>query len=276
MTDRSEWTGRVGESWAREWQRTDRSFGPVTDVLLAQAEARDFASAVDIGCGAGEMTLRLGEKHPYARVLGLDVSEDLVEQARGRTAGLPNVRIELGDAAGWQAREGERPDLLVSRHGVMFFDDPVGAFASLARTAQTDARLVFSCFREPRENGWVRALRSALPRQDGPPADPDAPGPFAFGRSERIRQILSDAGWRDIAIEPLDYPMLVGEGGDAIEDALSYFLRIGPAARTVAMLEGPEREVTLARLRGVVEDHDEAGRVALPAAAWIVTARAPA
>ena len=57
----SEWTGRTGKSWAHEWQRTDRSFGPLTERLLAEATKVSFEHALDIGCGAGEVSLRLAQ-----------------------------------------------------------------------------------------------------------------------------------------------------------------------------------------------------------------------
>lgn len=274
MTDQSEWVGRVGHVWAAEWQRTDRSFGPLTDRLIEVATASEFSQALDVGCGAGELSLRLAEGHPSSRIIGVDVSEELLDAARFRASELANLRFEHGDAAEWAAGKGERADLVVSRHGVMFFGDPVAAFLHIAGQAAPSARLVFSCFREPSENAWVRELVSALPKNDGLPPDPDAPGPFAFGRREKVERILSDAGWQDTAFEAIDYGMVAGEGTEAVEDALSYFLRIGPAARAVAALEGAERETALDRLRGVIQRHLERGQVSLPAACWIVTARA--
>lgn len=275
MTNQSEWTGRVGNVWAAEWQRTDRSFTPVTKRLLDVARSQGFAQALDIGCGAGELAVSLAAEAPSARVIGVDVSDELLGIARGRGDSLANLRFELGDAAAWTPGKGERADLLVSRHGVMFFDRPVAAFAHIAGEAAPGANLVFSCFRERGENHWVRELASALPPGEGPVPDPNAPGPFAFGNRDRVAGILANAGWRDIDFEPIDYPMLAGEGPDAVDEALSYFLRIGPAARAVASLAGEQREQALAGLRGVMKRNMRDGRVTLPAACWIVTARAP-
>lgn len=275
MTDKLEWTGKVGNSWAEEWQRTDRSFGRLTRRLLEVARDGGFAQVLDIGCGAGEISVELAREAPSARVIGVDVSADLLEAARSRGASLPNLRFEIGDAAAWEAGEGERPDLVISRHGVMFFDCPTAAFGHIARQAAPGARLAFSCFRERGENGWVRALASALPAGSTPAPDPDAPGPFAFGKRERVESILSETGWREISFEPIDYSMIAGEGDDAVEDALSYFQRIGPMARAAAALDQDDRTELLARLRSVLGQHLENGRVALPSACWIVTARAP-
>ena len=129
MTDQSEWTGKVGNVWADEWRRTDRSFGPVTERLLQVARAAPFAQALDIGCGAGEISVDLAKGAPSSRVLGVDISDDLLDVARARSGDLPNLRFELADAASWMAGEAEKPDLLVSRHGVMFFADPAAAFS---------------------------------------------------------------------------------------------------------------------------------------------------
>ena len=275
MTGGAEWTGRVGASWAQEWQRTDRSFGELTDRLVDVASARGFVRALDIGCGAGELVVRLAERHPAARVLGIDISPDLLAAARGRCQDLPNARIEESDASIWCAPSGEAPDLLVSRHGVMFFDEPVAAFAHLRRQARPGVRLVFSCFRERDENIWVEKLASVLPPADGPPPAPDAPGPFAFGRREKTTRILSEAGWCDIAFEAVDYSMIAGAGEDPVDDALSYFLRIGPAARSIAALPDTERYAAIGRLREMLSRHLGDGCVSLPAAGWLVTANAP-
>lgn len=272
MTDRSEWEGRVGRKWADEWRRTDRSFAGLTERLLAAAGAHPFKRALDVGCGAGELSLALARGHPGAEVVGLDVSEELVAAARGRAANLANVSFELADAAQWR-RDGFAPDLLVSRHGVMFFPDPVAAFAHLNAHAAPDAWLVFSCFRAMAENPWAGDLAALVPGDATPPADPHAPGPFAFADRDRVHGILASAGWRDIAFEAVDFAYVAGTGEDPIGDAVSYFLAIGPAARAAADLPESERAAFVDRLRGYLEAKREGSLIALRGAAWVVTAR---
>lgn len=269
MTGATEWTGRVGITWAEEWRRTDRSFGVLTDRLL---DVEDFTVAIDIGCGAGELVERLAQDNPSASVLGIDISPELLAVARHRCAGLPNADFVLADAATWSVSGSPRPDLMVSRHGVMFFADPVAAFAHLANQAAAGARLRFSCFRAREENAWATALASVLPTPPEAP-DPSAPGPFAFGDPDRVRDILTAAGWSDIDFEAVDYEMIAGEGEDAVGDATAYFQRIGPAARAITDLPYSERPAVRTRLRALMEQHHSDDRVALPSAAWIVTAR---
>jgi SAM-dependent methyltransferase len=274
MTDASEWQGRVGASWAAEWRRTDRSFAPLTERLLQRSREFAFDSVLDVGCGAGELSLALARGRPRSRVVGVDISPQLVGTARERGAHLANASFEVGDAAVWRPGPGFAPDLLVSRHGVMFFDDPVGAFAHLAEIAAPGAGLMFSCFRAPAENPFFTEVGKLLP-DAGPPADPRAPGPFAFADPGYVEDLLARAGWGSLDFERFDLAMVAGAGADPVEDAVAYFSSIGPAARAAAEMAPDARERLIHGIRGVAARHLHDGLVALRAATWIVTARRP-
>lgn len=270
MTGKSEWQDRVGRAWAENWQLTDRSLAGLTEQLLQVISALPGKRIADIGCGAGELSLAIARQRPDAEVTGVDVSGDLVETARQR-AGTCGVRFILADAAEWQP-EGEGPDLLVSRHGVMFFDNPVAAFAHLRSVSAPDARLAFSCFRPREENPWMSGLASLLPGIPTP-TDPHAPGPFAFADPERISAILREAGWSGLRIEPHDFAYVAGAGDRAVDDAAEFFARIGPLAPVIREMGGEARDVLQARLLQWIGRYQQETLVAFPAAAWIVTAR---
>lgn len=272
MTDKAAWQGQVGNAWAAQWARTDRSFAGLTDRLLGRASEHRFERALDVGCGAGELAMALGRGHPHAQVVGVDVSEELVTVARQRGAQLANVTFECSDAAHWP-RTGYRPDLLVSRHGVMFFDDPIGAFTHLHELADHEARLVFSCFRSLADNPWAAETTALLPPGTNTPSSPDAPGPFAFADPSRVENILDRAGWCGIGFEAIEFAYVVGCGDDPVDDAMGYLAVIGPVARSAAALGGEDKAAFLARLRRYLERHASGSIVALKAAAWIVTAR---
>ena len=272
MTDASEWQGRTGRNWAAEWRRTDRSFAPLTERLLQRSRDFTFTSVLDVGCGAGELSLALARGRPRTRVVGVDLSPHLVGVARERGAHLGNVAFDVGDASAWWPDEGFVPEFLVSRHGVMFFDDPVAAFAHLAEYAAPDAGLMFSCFRAVAENPFFTEVARLLPERL-PPADPHAPGPFAFADPAHVEAILTAAGWHGVVFDPFDLAMVVGAGADPVEDAVSYFTTIGPAARAIADLSPYEAERLSDGVRNLARRHSLAGMVALRAATWIVTAR---
>lgn len=280
MTDHAaigadEWLGQTGRSWAEQWRRTDRSFGMLTERLLQRTREFDFASVLDIGCGAGELSLAIARGRHRCQVVGVDVSPALITAARERAANHPNVSFELADAATWRPAGTFAPDLLVSRHGVMFFDDPVAAFTNLRTAAAAGAGLLFSCFRRREENPFFTEVVRLLPDPLPPPADPHAPGPFAFADRERTEGILRDAGWANIAFESFDFAMIAGAGADPVEDTVAYFTGIGPAARAARELDDAAREAFLDRVRELARRHLREGIVSLRASAWLITARKP-
>jgi len=279
MTEASEWRGRVGDIWAKEWQRTDRSLAPVNDALVAAAAAEaasfDRPRILDLGCGAGATSFALADALPNCEIVGIDLSEALIAAARERATGRPNLRFEVADAAGW-APASAGFDLIVSRHGVMFFDDPVAAFAHLRALAAADSRLIFSCFRERADNQWAAALLPIFARfaPDALAAPEPPTGPFAFGDRARIEAILAKAGFAAPDICAFDFDFVAGAGDDPVADAIAYFRRIGPFARLLRSLdEGAAREAT-AHLAEIVVAHRANGRIVFRAAAWIVTAKA--
>lgn len=277
MTSGSDWQGRVGQAWAEEWRRTDRSFAELTPQLLAAIGAQRGTQILDIGCGAGELSLALAVARHDAQVTGLDISADLVATASERAAamGTPRVRFRHGDA-GEYADPAAAPDLLVSRHGVMFFADPPATFAHLARISAPDAVLVFSCFRDRAANTWADLFDAVLPPLPSAPEPAFAPGPFAFADPEHARQCLAgtaEAGWDMIACTPVDFGYVAGAGDDPVAEAIAFFQRIGPAAARLALVPREDRPAALSAMAGVLQHQCHNGRVTVPAAAWIMTAR---
>lgn len=272
-----DWSGRVGRNWAAQWERTDRTFAPLTERLVATAVAQFPLGSqrqmrvLDVGCGAGETAIALADARPDIDVTGLDLSADLVAVAETRREGRVNCRFVAGDASSWQGDMAF--DAALSRHGVMFFADPVAAFTHLRGLMMPGAPLVFSCFRDRSLNPWAGIALGLLPAPP-PPSDPHAPGPFAFADPARVAAILEGAGWRDVEPVEVDYRYVAGAGDDPVREAMALFARIGPAAPLIAALGGDDRAAFDARFAEVLFDHVDGGEVSLPAAAWLWHARA--
>jgi SAM-dependent methyltransferase len=266
MTGVTDWQTGVGDVWAEEWRRTDRSLADLSRHLAAaiRAAAPHPSRVLDIGCGAGGTTLALARAHPAAQVVGVDLSPSLIAVADTRRVAerAANATFLVGDAT----TAGHGPfDLLVSRHGVMFFADPTAAFAHLHDRAAPGAALVFSCFRERARTAFASNLVTAL--TGTAPVDPAGhePGPFAFADERRVAAILAAAGWRDATATAVDFAYVAGEGEDPVADAVSFLSRIGPLARIVATDPVTMRPRLAAALARYVTET----RVILPAAAWI-------
>jgi SAM-dependent methyltransferase len=271
MTGAQEWQGRVGQNWAAEWERTDRSFAALTPHLLTAIAAEPGGRLIDIGCGAGELSIALATARPDALVTGVDISGELIAAASTRAGELANLSFGVADASSWQA-DGVVPDLYVSRHGVMFFTDPPAAFAHMAALAAPRARMVFSCFRPAFENTWAAEIARLLPPGRPVPAADFQPGPFAFADPDHVRRCM--LGWREIAFQPLDFAYVAGSGTNPVADALSFFSRIGPAAAAIRTLPDQARAAFERGLLDLVQSRCVGGRVCFPAAAWLVTATA--
>lgn len=272
---RDYWNAEAGHSWAEMQTRMDLVLTPVTAALLDLARPAPGERVLDIGSGTGETSLILAEAVGEAGdVLGVDISRPMLRIAEQRAEALDSLAEFLEADAAALPGDADR-DLLISRFGVMFFEEPVAAFANLRRHTRPDGRLCFACWQAPGDNGWATLSMAAVAdlMPPGPPADPHAPGPFAFADAARVTGILEKAGWRDVQLVPFDFYMQIGRGDDPVADAVDFSLKIGPAAR--AAREGGPALATKAAdaLSNIYANHVIDGMVALPASIWLVTAR---
>ncbi|KTT76240.1 class I SAM-dependent methyltransferase [Sphingomonas endophytica] len=279
MTRAADWVARVGDVWADEWRRTERAFAGIAATLNAAIDraAPSHGYAADVGCGAGSTALSLSVVRPGLRITGLDLSSSLIDVAR-RRAVAGRCDFQIGDAVA--ALPLLAPlDLLVSRHGVMFFADPVAAFGAMRDAVRVDAPLIFSCFRARAENDWATTIDQAIDAQPSMPAPLPAlpayaPGPFALADPAFITALLDRAGWRDVTLAAHDVDYVIGAGDDPVGDALSFCRRIGPAAAPLAAADPAVRADLENRLAAMLAPRIRDGAVTFTAAIWIVSARA--
>jgi SAM-dependent methyltransferase len=273
MTRGHEWSNRVGTVWPEQWQRTDRTFAtlaPYLDAAIDRVAPPAGGRVADIGCGAGTTSLSLARRRPDLDILGIDIAPQLIAVAEARGADLPNLKFAVGDAA--KLSSNSTYDLLISRHGVMFFDDPLLAFTRLHALAKPGAPIVFSCVRAMIHNRWAYDLVEAVTGRPPEPPTHYVPGPFAFADQDFTAKLLAESGWTQAQARIVDYGYHAGDGEDPVEDALRTFTLIGPAASPLARATPEERPVLIERLRTVLERYRDGRKVVLPASAWIWTA----
>ena len=269
------WNGRSGEKWVQYQENQDRMLRPHGDRAIAAAGIAPGDGVLDIGCGCGDTTLQIARiTGEGGAATGLDVSGVMLAHARARATAEPGLHVEfdLADAEVYAFSPGGA-SVIYSRFGVMFFQDPVAAFANMRSALDPDGRLAFVCWQELPQNPWVNIPFTVAGRHiDMPaPAAPDASGPFAFADPGRVERILRDAGFDGIDIEPYSPDLTVGR---SLDEAVKYLMQMTPVAGAVAEA-GPE-------MRGRISD--DLGRALEPlagtdgvkagSASWVVTARA--
>ena len=266
-----EWATASGDAWAELWEHTDRGLEGLSSHLLSAMRAaspKNSFRAFDVGCGPGSTSIALAGARPEASIVACDISPSLVRVAGERTARMRNIEIVLGDAE-VVAKERGPFDLIFSRHGVMFFFDPVQAFRHLRDSAGPDASLVFSCFQEWRLNPWASELASAAAGQEVP-SPGRAPSGFAFADPNYVREILASAGWTGAEPRAVTFDYVAG----AVGSAMTFLSRIGPASAVLGSLPPKEQESARERMRRVLEARSDSTTVIFPAAAWIWSAKA--
>lgn len=268
------WNGPAGKNWVAAHDLLDQMFLPI-EQLLAERITTSTRSVLDIGCGAGGLTLAAARRiGSGGRVLGVDVATPMIEAAKARAE---HVRGEAAEVAFLEADAANYPfeaggfDAIVSRFGVMFFENPVAAFANLRRAAAPGAPIDFAAWRGPEHNAFMTtAERAAAPLlPELPPRVANAPGQFAFADEARVRAILADNGWSDIVVRPLD-----AECAFPATELTRFITRLGPVSRAVAELDETAREKVLGTVRAAFGPYVQGNEVRFTAACWAVSARA--
>jgi SAM-dependent methyltransferase len=263
------WNGGAADIWVAQQERLDRELDPLGRAALSALAPRAGEHLLDVGCGSGQTTLQLADAvRPGGQVVGVDISQPLLAAARRRNRD-ERVSFVRADA---QTHAFEEPfDAIYSRFGVMFFADPIAAFANLRRALKPGGRLAFVCWRAEAENPIMTvpmiAAAKHLPPLPSPPSDPGAPGPFAFADRARVARILGTAGFGTIDIQPHDEAI----GGNDRTATLELALKIGPLGRLLR--EHPEhREAVVDSVRDAIEPFFVEGLARMPSATWIVSA----
>ncbi len=265
------WNGLAGERWAKYQPQLERGMADITAALLPFAVAKSGERVLDIGCGSGGTSIAYAQAvGPTGAVTGVDVSKPMLEIARARPkpAGA-NVTFVEADAA--TTRFAPEHDLVASRFGVMFFADPISAFTNIRTALKPGGRLAFVCWRPLAENAWSRVPmeigKPLLPPQ--PPADPLAPGPFAFADAARTKSILENAGFKNIRIEKLETRMWLGADS---QEAVTQALSIGPLARALVEVDTALKDKIRALVKARLQEFAGPEGIAPPAACWLVGA----
>ena len=269
------WNEVSGPKWVRLDESISAMIRPFGLEAIKHARPQKGEHVLDVGCGCGETSLLLArEVGPEGSVLGVDISQPMLAQAevaRDR-AGIQNTRFLQADAQ-TQAFASDTHDLVFSRFGVMFFENPQAAFANLRSSLRPGGRLCFICWQSREMNPWL-ALPGAAAAQHfelPPPPPADAPGPFSMSRSEDTIAMLERAGFQNVLCTSIEGRIDVSNG-KSIEDTVSFLSEMGPTGSLFSAAPPEQQRAALASIREVLLPRQSETGIELAAAAWIVSA----
>ena len=267
-----DWNGASGQEFIEQRERHARMLGRLTARLLAGAQIQDGENVLDVGCGCGDATILAARATRSGHALGADFSRIQVAEARrlAAAAGVINARFEVADVQVHPFGAGIF-DLVLSKFGVMFFDDPAAAFANLRKALRRGGRLAFLCWRSRDENplftiGFAEATAAlGLRELTGSPAA------FSLADTGRLGALLGGAGFSGMEFAKADEPMLIGRD---VDDVLEYE-RASPTATEILAGLSPAQAAELTRqVRDRLVAYASPDGVVMPGAAWLVTAQA--
>ena len=269
---RALWNNLAGRAWVEAQGALDRLFKPFEDLLVESAGAKSRRQVLDVGCGTGSTTLAVARLlGANARCIGVDISQPMIAAAQARAErDRSPARFICADAQTYNF-EPASIDMIMSRFGVMFFAEPVVAFANLRQAARDNGELEVIAWRSAAENAFMttaeRAAAPLLPHL--PVRRADGPGQFAFADAPHVRDILEESGWTAIDVRPIDVACTFPE-----TELIPYFTLLGPVGRILHESDERTRAQVIETVRPAFDSYVHGSDVRFTAACWIVSARA--
>ena len=275
IKQRQFWSGAGGDVWVNKQREMDIMLNPLGDRVIERLDLKSDAKIIDIGCGCGATTLEIAKKITQGEILGVDISEPMLDKAAetAREMSLSNISFEVKDVQ-VDVMPQNYFDIAFSRFGVMFFEDSFEAFKNIHSSLKEDGLLSFVCWQNASLNPWqslsIQVIKEFL---DLPAPAPKSPGPFAFEDKTYLEEILRESGYKGLEI--LDNQEdIVMFSGKSIREACEDYLTINPVV--TEMLKNSKPQLTEEILEALVikfsNFHQNDGLL-FPSATWIVTAK---
>ena len=269
------WSGAGGDVWVNKQKEMDIMLNPLGQRAIDKLDLSNGKRILDIGCGCGATTLEIAKMIPEGKIIGVDISEPMLNQARkdALEMSLSNTEFVVQDV---QTEEISKDafDIAFSRFGVMFFEDSYEAFKNINIALKIGGQLSFVCWQEPLLNPW-QSLSIQVIKQfiDLPVPPPKSPGPFAFEDKSYIEDILDRSNFKEINIDD-NQEKIVMFSGKSLKEASEDYLTINPVV--TEMLKNSPKELKEEILEALIvkfsDFHEDHGLV-FPSATWIVTAK---
>ena len=273
-TEQREIWDREADLWVREAERFDAMDGAFGWAVLEAVQLHPGERVLDVGCGNGAMTLEGAQQvSPGGEAIGVDIAAPTLKLARSRAdaAGLSNVQFLEADAQTHAFEKGEF-DAVISRFGVLSFEDPVAAFTNLGHALGSGGRLSIVCWQDVLKSDWTAVIGGAAAAHLGFPdfGPPGAPGPYSLADRERLERTVRSAGFGDITIEAITKPMWMG---DDAEDVTTFFTSLEIVSEWFSGKPQEKVDAAIDAVREALAPYEGPQGVVMSGTAWLLTAR---
>ena len=275
IKQRQFWSGAGGDVWVNKQREMDIMLNPLGDRVIERLDLKSDAKIIDIGCGCGATTLEIAKKITQGEILGVDISEPMLDKATetAKEMSLSNISFEVKDVQ-VDVMPQNYFDIAFSRFGVMFFEDPFEAFKNIHSSLKEDGLLSFVCWQNASLNPWqslsIQVIKEFL---DLPAPAPKSPGPFAFEDKTYLEDILRESGFKGLEILDNQEDIIMFSG-KSIREACEDYLTINPVV--TEMLKNSKPELTEEILEALIikfSNFHQNNGLLFPSATWIVTAK---
>ena len=236
------WNKGIGQKWVKEDDSINERFTILTKEFFSRAKIKKNDRVLDIGYGGGITSFeasKLAGRDGY--VLGADISEILLNLAKKNFSNIKNLEFKYCDVQNYNF-EKNFFNTIISRFGVMFFENPIVAFKNIYNSIQDDGSLHFVCWANVLENEFFTAAANIIIKHLNRefPKVTRAPGPFAFSETKYVKQILNASGFKDIKVNKVYTSLSTND--DAEKDGELLF-NIGLAGKILSEENLSEQEL---------------------------------
>ena len=240
------WNESMGKKWAEEDDSMNERLSILTKELFLRLNISRGDKILDIGCGGGQTSFEASEivgENGY--VVGADISKILLDLARSKYPNTKNLEFRLCDVQNYEFRENSF-NKVISRFGVMFFENPIEAFKNIYNSLQERGSLNFVCWTNVMENEFFTDPTNIIIRHLNKdfPEITRSPGPLAFSEEKYINEILSNSGFKNIKVEKV-YSLITTN--DSPEKNGELLLSIGLGGRLLADANLSKKELSVIR-----------------------------
>ena len=263
------WDGIGGDRWVSNIARLDKMLAPTSKILLTEVSKNPSNNLLELGCGAGDLAASISAKTANLSIDALDISYKILVLAKKRIKNNTKINLIHGDAQSYNFKN-RFYDLVYSKFGVMFFNDPAAAFTNINRSIKEKGKLVFLSWNILEQNPWMdrpsQAAFTVLPQPEK--QKENSPGAFSLAKKEVIRTILTSSGFKNICSRKHEINVNLG----SLTQAVDFATQLGPAATPFSEAKKSEKKEAKAAIRDELKKFKNGSNIVLPGSCWLTIA----